>query len=127
MEKLVIDKSVNTPLVVLDPAGRVEIKGVSISENSSNFFEPIVNWIEQYCASPQPQTHIDLAIEYMDSGSYGFFNVVMEKLNQLHISGNSAVNAKWVYEEDDLDMEEYGQDLQRLYKFSVELIPAEIV
>lgn len=120
-----IDASVNTPFVFLDPSGRFEITGVSISENSSRFYSPITGWVDTYCENPAALTEVYCNIEYMDSGSFGFINLLMEKLNRVHESGKGKVHLKWAYENDDLDMEEYGYDLQKLYLFSVELVPLE--
>jgi|SRR5690606_2411697 len=125
MEKYMLTETQSSPSVVLDPSGVVELKGVSISENSTDFYGPILDWVEEYGQNPNPETHLDFCLEYLDSGSLGFINLVLDKFNNIHKTGKSNIFLKWSYETDDLDMEEFGSDLKQMFQFNVELVPIE--
>lgn len=125
MNKYTIEKSGSSPHVSLDPSGELLFEGVSLTENSQAFFTPILDWINDYSKSVPAATNLKLKLEYLDSGSLGYFNRILENLNELHCGGSTKVNVKWYYEEDDIDMEDYGKDIVNMFSFDVELIPVE--
>ena len=48
MEKLIIEPTLNTPGVVLDPEGnKFEFSGESRPEDVRNFYMPILEWLEE--------------------------------------------------------------------------------
>ncbi len=110
-----------SPKVSLKNSGEFHIEGVSLSENSQAFFEPIIQWTDSYCEKPADQTEVKLNLEYLDSGSLGYFNRFLEALNNLHKSGKSSVNVEWCFEDDDQDMEDYGKDIEQMFDFNVNL------
>ncbi len=110
-----------SPKVNLKDNGEFSIEGVSLSENSQAFFEPMIKWANDYCEKPANKTHVNLNLEYLDSGSLGYFNRFLETLDNLHKSGKSVVNVTWCFEEDDQDMEDYGKDIEQMFAFNIDL------
>ena len=49
MEKLIIEPTLNSPSVILDPAdNRFEFSGESRPENVRNFYMPVLEWLEKF-------------------------------------------------------------------------------
>ena len=61
MKPLSINGTFNTPTVKLNPEdGHFFLEGRSIPEDPGVFFEPILNWIEEYFISPVQTTLIEI-------------------------------------------------------------------
>ena len=59
-----------TPYVHLDAnTGEFCLKGVSIPENATQFFLPIMSWLEGYAQQPQPKTTVHIQLEYFNTSS----------------------------------------------------------
>jgi len=70
MEPLIIKATEDTPEVYFDPEKEVfEISNVSLPENAIEFYAPILNWLKQYKAAPNPKTVFDFNIEYLNTAS----------------------------------------------------------
>jgi hypothetical protein len=70
MNDLILEKSYGTPKVkLLSKQGALKIEGRSIPENPSVFFEPIMDWLNEYFKNPAEQTVFDFKLDYINSGS----------------------------------------------------------
>ncbi len=57
MEVIKIKGSDDTPNVILDAAnGIFEISGRSLPEDVAAFYEPIIDWLDEYAESPNEKT-----------------------------------------------------------------------
>jgi len=114
MEKYSIEGSEKTPGITLDAnRGHLEIRGKSVPEDSFKFFQPMNTWLDGYAANPASSTELVVALEYFNTSSAKVLLEVFKKMNQLHKSGKTKMNIRWIYEEDDDDMLEAGHDYQR--------------
>ena len=103
-----------TPFVSFDAdKGELELKGRSIPENSIEFYKPLIDWLEEYVASPQTVTTVNVALEYFNTSSSKCLLDLFKKLEGLSKKGNEVV-VNWCYEEDDEDMLEAGEDYQSI-------------
>ncbi|PCJ85993.1 MAG: nuclear pore complex subunit [Flavobacteriales bacterium] len=126
METLTIRGTPKLPMVNLDAEkGLVEIKGRSIPENSIAFYEPLVNWLNEYSKNPQPQTVFNIHLEYFNTSSSKCILDVFKKAENIHNDGKSKVVVNWYYEEDDDDMLEAGEDYQSIVDLPFEMIAVE--
>lgn len=117
MEKLVLEPGIKTPSVNFEGEnGLLEIRGKSIPENSIEFYRPIYEWIDGYVLQPQPKTNVVIGLEYFNTSSSKCLLDVFRKLESLHKSGKSEVTINWLYEDDDEDMMEAGDDYQTIVK-----------
>ena len=66
MKTFRLEKTKSSPEVVLDPAGIVKLRGRSILENSAEFFEPVIEWIDTYVQDPADLTCVDVDLEYFN-------------------------------------------------------------
>jgi len=123
MEFLRQEGSLTTPNVLLDPdKGLIELKGKSIPENSFEFYKPLYNWLSEYSENPQPETEVNLAMEYFNTSSSKEFMKFFRKLEELHKSHSTSVRIKWYHEIDDEEMMEMGESLKREVEIPLEIL-----
>ena len=116
MDNLTLQPGPKTPHIVLDQNGYIELKGKSIPENSVEFYKPVFAWLDEYAANPKSSTKVLVELEYFNTSSSKCILDVFRKLEILHSSGKSSVSIAWLYDEDDEDMMETGEDYQTIVK-----------
>ena len=110
MENINIEGTPKTPEVKFSGSdGQFEISGRSIPENSVEFYNGILTWLDNYSATPQEKTIMDVKLEYFNTSSSKCILDVFKKLESLKKSGSDVV-VNWFYEADDEDMLEAGED-----------------
>ena len=122
MEKLEIERKINTPSVLFDSEnGSLKIEGRSIPENPGDFYEDLIDWIRKYFKNPRPVTTFDLNLEYVNSGSskylLGLFRVIKEEVQKGH-----KININWYYEEDDEAIQSLGEHYKTSLKIPFNMI-----
>jgi hypothetical protein len=108
MEELRFLATKNTPEIILDPEGRIKIKGRSIHENVTDFFAPVESWITKYILDPAEVTYVDLNLEYFNSSSAKVFVHLLQKISYVTLKHKKFV-FNWYYEEGDDDILERGE------------------
>src|SRR4051812_34322115 len=104
MKPILIEATEERPKVVLDAEKNgFEISGRSFPPDSSEFYDPIVTWLNEYIKEPNPHTLFNFKLEYFNSSSQKYFFKILSILQQLNKSGNS-VNVNWHYKTDDDDL-----------------------
>lgn len=122
MELLNIEGTPKTPTVILNPStGVIEIKGRSIPENSIEFYRPVVEWLDKYLKNPQPNTVVNIQLEYFNTSSSKCILDVFKKLEVLKKNQKDVI-INWYYEEDDEDMLEAGEDYESIIKVPFKMI-----
>ena len=122
MNTLSIEGTPKTPTVRFDGSkGIIEIKGRSIPENSIEFYRTLVNWLEEYAQVAQPQTQVNIQLEYFNTSSSKCILDVFKKLEAIH-KVNQGVSINWFYDEDDEDMLEAGQDYETIIRIPFTMI-----
>jgi hypothetical protein len=133
MEKLIIEATANSPRIVLDPESRnFEFSGESRPENVRKFYLPVLEWLEAYTAEQEKLKDDDRTkgmqcqfnFEYFNSTSAKYILDIFKSLNAINALGIS-LDIKWLYEEDDEDMLEVGQEMSRMSKLSFEYIKSD--
>lgn len=104
--------------------GLLEIKGKSIPENSIEFYKPLLDWIDEYAKSPNKTTELKVQLEYFNTSSSKCLLDVFRRLEAIQKNGTSQVEVKWMYEEQDEDMMEAGDDYQTIVGIPFSLIKA---
>jgi len=108
MEELRISPTKNTPEVFLSPAGIIRIKGRSIHENVTDFFESIEDWISEYITVPADITSVDLNLEYFNSASAKVIIHILQKITYVTLKHKKFI-FNWYYEDGDDDILERGE------------------
>ena len=122
MKELIIPKSANTPGITFNPeTGIMKIEGRSIPENPGDFFDPIIEWLEEYFNKATEVTRFDLNLEYVNSGSSKYLLGIFRILKKKHDEGkNCSIN--WYYEEDDEAIFSLGEHYKNTIKIPFNLI-----
>ncbi len=122
MENLKIEPGIKTPhIYFVYDTGKLELKGKSIPENSVEFYKPVYDWLDNYAAAPKPQTEIIVGLEYFNTSSSKCLLDIFRKLENINKAGQSNVKVIWLYEEEDEDMMEAGDDYKTIVKLPFEI------
>jgi hypothetical protein len=114
--ELKIQKTSRTPEVIFDPAaGNFSIRGRSIPEDSVGFYQPLYNWLDRFGtqAPKEEKFTVEIELEYFNTSSSKCILDVFKRLNRLHHAG-VRVEVVWLFDEDDEDLEEMGEDYRDL-------------
>ncbi len=116
MEILNLEGTEDTPKIMLDKGnGIFEISGRSLPEDTAEFYQPILDWIESYAAGPNDKTEFVFKLEYFNTASSKLILDVLSALED--IEGTSVM---WYFHEDDEDMEEAGEEFSELVEIPFE-------
>lgn len=80
-----IPSTANTPAVLLDTLGEINIKGRSLPENPMKFFKPIEDWVTYYINSPANVTHIIISLEIVNADSLAYFARILDRISLLRL------------------------------------------
>jgi hypothetical protein len=108
MEELRFSPTKNTPEVILNPDGKIKIRGRSIHENAADFFAPVEEWISGYILSPADITSVEMSLEYFNSASAKIFITLLQKVTYVTLRHKKFI-FNWYYEEGDEDILERGE------------------
>lgn len=122
---IVIEATKKTPYIRLDRNnGDIEIKGISIPENTKEFYYNFNRWLTEYAAEPAPNTNVKISLMYMNSSSTVVITRMLMLLDEL-IGLKTVVSIDWFYESDDLEMKEIGQYYNDTMKCQINLHEVE--
>jgi SiaC family regulatory phosphoprotein len=115
MENLTLEPGDKTPGINLNADECVlKIWGRSIPENSVEYYKPVFDWFDEYAKNSGDKTEMIFQLEYFNTSSSKCILDILRKLKSIEESGKSKVTVKWLYEEDDEDMMEAGDDYQTI-------------
>ena len=133
MEKLIIEPTANSPRIVLNPEEKnFEFSGESRPENVRKFYLPILEWLEAFTTEQDKSKDAERVsgllcqfnFEYFNSTSAKYILDIFKSLNAISALGIE-LDIKWLYEEDDEDMLEVGQEMSRMSKLPFEYIKSD--
>ncbi|MDF9797292.1 hypothetical protein OKW21_002555 [Catalinimonas alkaloidigena] len=123
MNSLYQSKTPRTPEIILDPKnGIFEIEGRSIPENSVDFYQKVMQWMDAYRKEPNSHTKFVIKLEYFNTSSSKCLVDILRKLEKIYTDGNDVV-LEWHYDDEDDDMRESGEDFEEILKIPVHMIP----
>jgi hypothetical protein len=100
--------------------GILDFKGRSTAENAFEFYKPIIHWLREYCKTPHAKTTVNLQLEYFNSSSSKCLIDILHQLSKIKESNSIVIN--WLYEKEDIDMKETGEDMESLTRMPFVLI-----
>ena len=122
VKELIIEKTNSTPSVEFNAlTGHLKIEGRSIPENPGDFFDRLLDWIEQYYKNPAENTRFDLNLEYVNSGSSKYLLGIFRILKKKQDEGYQCI-INWYYEEDDESIRDLGKHYKSILKLPLNLI-----
>ena len=132
MRKLIIEPTVSSPKVILDPDKNwFEISGESRPSDVATFYEEIISWMDDYSrhlvksADIMEPLTFNLDFEYFNSSSAKYILDFCKQIGDVKAIGKH-VQVRWLYDEDDMDMLEVGREMSRMAKCPFDYIPKEI-
>lgn len=126
MEVIKILGSEDTPTVTLDKASdHFEISGRSLPEDVAAFYDPILEWLDEYAKEPNKKTVFDFKLEYFNTASSKLLLDVLLKLEDMVDDGHDVL-VMWHYPSDDEDMEEAGEEYADIVEVPFEQVPYEL-
>lgn len=111
MNNLIIDATKSTPFVHFDAVtGVLQLKGKSYPENAAQFFEPILNWVNEFLNEcPDKAIALNLEMIYLNSSSSKAFLNLFDMLDRFAKNGKKIV-INWRYLEDNDTALECGEE-----------------
>jgi hypothetical protein len=123
METIKIQGTEDTPKIMLDAENEIfEISGRSLPEDVSAFYEPVLNWLNEYSESPKSKTVFNFKLTYFNTASSKLLLDILMKLEEMHEKGQEVL-IKWHYPEDDEDMAEAGEEYSDIVDVPFEQVP----
>jgi hypothetical protein len=105
------DQTKNSPEIILDPGGIIRIKGRSILENATDFYQPVLDWITEYVREPAQLTCIDINLEYFNSATAKVLITLIQSVSSVTFR-NAKFKVNWYYEDGDEDILERGEYIE---------------
>lgn len=123
METMKILGTDDTPTVILDAENEIfDISGRSLPEDVTAFYDPLLNWLDEYATSPNEKTVFSFKLVYFNTASSKLLLDILMKLEEM-CEDNRDVLVKWFYPEDDEDMQEAGEEYADIVNVPFEQIP----
>ena len=134
MKALKIEQTDNSPEVLMDlESNTYFLRGESRPEHVSDFYEPIMKWIEdwggqlyyraQKFGNSEDHT-VHFHFEYFNSSSAKYIMDLLLKINEIdNSSENIRLKIEWAYDEMDEDIEEAGREFEDLTSMQFEFLP----
>lgn len=110
-----------TPEIILNPGGKIKIRGRAIDESRAKVPEQVQNWIDDYILDPAELTEVTIALEFLNSFNTIILTTTLKKITQVSQLGKKLI-IRWYYEEDDVDLFERGEYISSTINFPIEFI-----
>jgi len=125
MDNLVIDGTKQTPEINFDAStGILSLSGRSIPENTFEFFNPVLTWLETYALEAPDKVVAKINLEYFNTSSSKYILEILKRLKGILKDGKDVL-VQWYYEEDDEEMMETGEDYEDVSGLPFEIIGIE--
>ena len=122
MELINIEATDETPKVILNPDTHTfEFSGKSLPEDVTQFYNPLMEWLEAYQESPGEKTQVIFKMDYFNTASSKLILDILMLLEEIH-EETEGVKVEWHYREDDEDMEEAGEEYADIVEIPFDLI-----
>ena len=112
MENLIIKETKYTPEVKFNAnEGILNIKGNSYPENTLEFYDPILNLMENFFSKTKNKDIVlNIQIVYFNSSSSRVFFEIFDLIEDFNSKLNFTIN--WIYESDNEGVLEIGEDFK---------------
>ncbi|MEA2041218.1 MAG: DUF1987 domain-containing protein [Bacteroidota bacterium] len=122
-KKFTLKPTDDLPGVVLDKKEDIFIiYGRVLPEDGNKFFQPILNWVEDYVKNPNKNTEFIFRLDYYNSSTARMLTRLIVELEKLQ-ENNSGIKVIWEYFEEDEIMLERGEELKSISYLPFEMRP----
>jgi len=127
LKDLKINRTPKTPLIDFNvETGVLLIAGVSVPENSMEFYGNLINWLKNYVNSPVKKTTVVFKLAYVNTSSLQFIYDFLMLLDEIN-GTTSDVKIEWFYLEEDIDMKEMGEDFREALSIDFSFFGVETI
>jgi hypothetical protein len=124
MEAFTIEGSYDCPAITLDKENNLfEISGRSLPEDVVTFYEPVIDWLNEYMKDPNPETIFDFKFIYFNTASSKVILDILTLFEEM-IENDHQVKVRWYFNEYDEDMQEAGEEYAEMVEVPFEILQA---
>lgn len=117
-----IERTNKTPEVTYDESIKtLWIKGLSIPENGQEFYNPIINWIEDHLNNKREKLTLRINLEYYNTMSNLSLLAIFKQFKN-----NDNGSIIWMYDESDEEIGDAGRDFAQILNGTTNFIIEEI-
>ena len=111
MQRLQIKKTKSSPEIDFNSDTHIHtITGESYPENTTQFYDPIMKWIDAYLSEGHDGAiTFNIELIYFNSSSS---KVLLDLFDMLDETKNEKITVNWIHDEEDEAMEEYGEEFE---------------
>jgi hypothetical protein len=122
MQDLYIEAAKDTPQIKFDSQkNELFIEGQSYPESASEFYNPILEWIEKYGEQKDIDLTVSFKFTYFNTSSSKAILDILDILDVFHEKGKEP-KVNWYYEKDDEDIKESGEEFAEDIKYSFNIL-----
>ncbi|MDX2196071.1 MAG: DUF1987 domain-containing protein [Cytophagales bacterium] len=119
MANINLEGTEDTPKIILDATNSIfEISGRSLPEDVSQFYKPILEWLDAF--SPTGKVVFTFKLDYFNTASSKLILDILNRLEKLKLKGANIL-IQWCHGEDDEDMKEAGEEFSELVEVPFEI------
>lgn len=110
------------PEIMFDSTtAKLSICGSSYPENALGFFQPVIEWIENFAKENKKDIEMTIKLDYFNTSSSKALLDILDILNDLYNDGTKA-SVKWYYEEGNDSILESGEEFAEDLDLPFEII-----
>jgi hypothetical protein len=114
MEAFRIAQTDDSPEVILDrEANQFRISGKSLPEDVVDFYQPVLDWLNQYSRSPNAATEFVFKLIYFNTASSKLIMDLLMIFENMVEEGHD-VKVRWMSLASDEDMQEAGKEYEEM-------------
>lgn len=126
MEILRIEQSDDSPLVILDHVDRqFEISGKSLPEHVLDFYQPVLDWLNEYKEKPDGKTVFNIKLVYFNTTSSKMIMDILLIFEEMVAEGYDVL-IRWHSLQRDEDMQEAGKEFEEMIAVPFEHLTYDI-
>lgn len=124
MKALKIPEGIDTPKITFDPDNNIfEISGKSSPADVRGFYNPVLDWITEYCKTPNPSNVFDIKLQYFNTASAKLLLIIFQRLEEFLNPDEVQIN--WYHPSDDEELEEAGEDFAEIVNIQFDIIATD--
>ncbi len=101
--------------------GELKFYGKSCPINAHEFYQPILEWIDNYKKNPKETTVVEFYFSYFNTVSAKNILKIMNKMEAVANSGKQVI-IKWLYNKGDEILKEAGKDFEQIVDVKFEFV-----
>lgn len=117
MKNLLIYATNVTPEILFNLNGEFSIKGISIPEKATKFYQDILIWMDEQKEFFPKKIKLSLTIEYMNTPSKKFIILLLKKLIEI-CHDKITLDIDWLYDHEVMDLKEEGEMIEEVVAYT---------